>query len=714
MNKLAMIAACVLSACSLDTADGTVEEGNAALLAGKVDEAVQLYQEAAASLPESPPLNFDRGLAASLSGAHEEAVGLLLRALDSKDKALLQKVQAALGTAYARDALALERVPPPAPDPAAPAEAEPGPPKIPEPAMDKWKLAVGFLQDALLLDPNDAESRRTLEVALLRVDPPCATRDDKYEDNDNRDAAKPIEVKVEEPNQSQDPNNAPEPNKDVLRAREQVFSCPDDDDWYALDLAAGDRVELAPTVPKDAGRLAFEVLRPDGTKAWQWTSAAQVKLAPGLERPVEPAPRFVFTVAPNEAGKWLVQQTNVDSDEVSYGLEVVVRPACEKNEDRYEDNDLAATAKQLTPGPVPDLKRCPGDEDWYGVTLAEGESLFMYAQPEGQDDSAEKPKEGEPPKPPPFRIEIVDETGAVRSRGAPIDKSQVSTLLMPGAGKYLVRVFDADPGVSAPYEGRYSLQVEVVPPCPEGDDRFEDNDDALSATDFMAASAPPDAGNGMPQQPQGPPVIFARVCPNDVDWWKITTDGTKPQIASLVFDHAQGDLSLELLDEAGAASVMTSDTSSAAQNGEAVALPMAEKPAPDPNAPPAPAPDPNAPPDPSAPKPEPKTYTLKVAAKADGQNFYLLRLDQPSGGGGDSNDQKDDSEDSKDDKDPQDSKDQADKADPKDQQDKGEQKDQQNPLQDALDNLDRNPENLPARDAARKSPLANQKPLKDW
>ena len=70
MPKLVLIAACVLSACSFDTADGTVEEGNAALVAGKVDEAVKLYQEAAASLPESPPLNFDRGLAASLSGAH--------------------------------------------------------------------------------------------------------------------------------------------------------------------------------------------------------------------------------------------------------------------------------------------------------------------------------------------------------------------------------------------------------------------------------------------------------------------------------------------------------------------------------------------------------------------------------------------------------------------------------------------------------------------
>jgi hypothetical protein len=31
-----------------------------------------------------------------------------------------------------------------------------------------------------------------------------------------------------------------------------------------------------------------------------------------------------------------------------------------------------------------------------------------------------------------------------------------------------------------------------------------------------------------------------------------------------------------------------------------------------------------------------------------------------------------------------------------------------------LDKLDRNPENLEARDSARKTPLAGQKPVKDW
>ncbi len=183
-----LIGACVvMSGCGFETTDGTVENGNEALAAGKVDEAVAAYAEAAARLPESAPLNFDRGLAASLAGAHEEAASCCCGRWRPKDKVLEQKVKSAIGTAYAREALVLERVPQPAaPGPdgaAAPATNEP--PQIPEPAMAKWKLAVEFLEDALTLDPKDAEARRTLEVALLRVDPPCATRDDKYEDNDN-------------------------------------------------------------------------------------------------------------------------------------------------------------------------------------------------------------------------------------------------------------------------------------------------------------------------------------------------------------------------------------------------------------------------------------------------------------------------------------------------------------------------------------------------
>ncbi len=677
---------------TFETADGRVEDGNRALLEGKVDEAKAHYDEAAQSLPESAPLNYVRGLAASLAGDHAGAADHLLKALDTKDKAFEQRVKAALGIAYAREALALERMPQPAPDPATAPDAgkaeESGAPKIPEAAMEKWKLAVTFLEDALVLDPTDAEAKRNLEVALLRVDPPCTTRDDSFEDNDSQAMSKPLEVKEDEPNATQQDGAAPTPNKDVLRFRQQLFSCPDDEDWYRVDFAEGDRVELSATAAKEAGRLKIELIRPDGSRMGELlTSSEKVR----------------FTVGRAEAGTWRIHEKNLDFDEVSYGLEIVVRPACGKNEDNMEDNDSAGEAKTVTPGPLPDLKSCPGDEDWFSLVLAEGESLFLYAQPGDQPkEEGDKDKDAQPV--PALDVEIYDETGTVRATGAPAGQARVSTLLTPGPGRYLVRTKSAATGFgkdkTEPFEGRYSLQFEVVPPCPEGDDRFEDNDRVEAATDFAEASKPPEQAQGMPQQQQqGPPVVFARVCPGDADWWSFTSTGEKPEIISMTFDHGQGDLDMTLWDEVGTTEIANSRTSSASQNAEVVPLPMAEK-----------KDDKNQAQGGSAQAPEPapaKVYRLEIRGSSpEQQNFYLLRLDQPSGGGGDSGDENEQ-------QDKQD-KDEQKKNDEKKDEDKKDEKDEQSPLKDALDKLDKNPENLQARDAAKKSPLANQKPLKDW
>ncbi len=726
VSTVAALAGCEST---FQTNDGTVESGNASLGEGKVDLAKARYDEAATTLPESPPLNYLRGIAASATGDHKAAADLLLRALDTKDKTLEQRIKAALGLAYAREALAIERTPgeSPVPDPTADPSAAPVAPdaatteaSTENKAIETWKLAVTFLEEALVLDPADAESRRTLEVALLRVDPPCATRDDTFENNDSKTEARLLEVGVEEPVASEsDPNQAPSEaaSKDVLRFREQLFSCPDDDDWYALDLAAGDRVEVAVTVPKEAGKLGFELFAPDGERVTEIPMSGD---------------KVRFTVPPMREGRWVVHQTNIDLDEVSYGLEVVVKPACGKTEDTFEDNDTVAVATTITPGPVPDLKACPGDEDWYALVLAEGESLFLYAQPEepkgDEKDKEDKAKKDDAPVVPGLEVEILDETGTVRAKGAPTGLSRVSTLLTPGPGRYLIRVRSAErgfgPDKSEPFEGRYSLQVEIVPPCPEGDDRFEDNDLPEYATDFAQASAPQDPQGGgapspdgavpMPAPQQGPPVVFARVCPGDTDWWSFTSTGEKPEMISMTFDHAQGDLDMVLWDEAGTTELSRSELSSPEQNGEVVALPMAPKDdkKPDTQAPTTPDTAPVQTPD----APAPKTYKLQIKAKADGENFYLLRLDQPSGGGGDSGEDSDESEESDDPQDPKDGDDKKDepKDEQQDPQDPKDKKEEQNPLKEALDNLDKNPENLPARDAAKKSPLANQKPLKDW
>ena len=112
----ALVVALALGGCegAFDTSDGTVDDGNEALLAGQAEVAAAKYAQAAAELPETPQLNLDRGLALVQAGKYEDGVQRLLRALDSREKAFLHTVHAALGDAYARWALSIEKAPQPA------------------------------------------------------------------------------------------------------------------------------------------------------------------------------------------------------------------------------------------------------------------------------------------------------------------------------------------------------------------------------------------------------------------------------------------------------------------------------------------------------------------------------------------------------------------------------------------------------------------------
>ena len=77
-----------------------VEEGNEALAAGEAGAAIAAYESAAESIPESAGLNYDRGLALSDLGRHDESTQMLLRALDTRDPKLKADVLSALGLAY--------------------------------------------------------------------------------------------------------------------------------------------------------------------------------------------------------------------------------------------------------------------------------------------------------------------------------------------------------------------------------------------------------------------------------------------------------------------------------------------------------------------------------------------------------------------------------------------------------------------------------------
>jgi hypothetical protein len=666
----------VLASCDsplFQTDHGGVDDGNEALAAGEAGAALVSYEEAAESIPENPGLNYDRGLALSALDRHDESTQMLLRALDARDDELRGRVLAGLGLAYSRWGQHVERTgegPPSAPsvDPSSLVDGPPPTegPSAAEAALPKWERAVEHLEDALALRPTDKDVLRNLEVALLRVDPPCVARDDEAEENDAPGAPFTIELAAEAPPEAASNPEVPgseEAAQDKLSWKRALLACPQDADWYAVRLEPGDRLSASLDASDGPAPLGLSLYAPGGTD--------QLRPPPDASELVT---SLDLTAASMGGGDYLLQVSNPQSDEVPYGLEVQVRPACHRVEDHLEDNDTRADAQDVTPGSIDGLKLCPGDPDWYAVTLAEGESLFIFASPQGDEEEDDDPEEGDAPEPPSLELAIYDGEGRPIADGAQAEAARVATLLDPGEGRYLIRV-----GGPITLETRYQLLVQVVPPCPDGDDGHEDNDIVEDGTDLMALMAP-EGGAGPGGQPGGPPggqggppaPVLMRICPGDVDWLTLKSDPEAPTVVSLIFEHAKGDLAVRLTDETGVEVLQDIDLSSPEQNGESVGLPPEE---------------------------EPKAYALEVRGKEDGENFYLLRLEQPKGDG-DGDSQPNDEE--------QDPPDEDDPPPP----DEPEEPEDQSPMEDRLDKLDHNPKNLEALKKALQS--RRGPPEKDW
>ena len=664
----------------LETTHSGVDDGSAALAAGRIDEAIAAFEEAATEVPESHALNYDRGLALSAAGRHDEATQMLLRSLEVDDGELRFRVYAALGLAYARWGLDIERSgggTPAAPDDAGSDETAVDPAAA---ALSKWERAVDHLEKALALRADDQEVLRNLEVALLRVDPPCSSRNDEHEPNDTAAQAAKIELAApEEPAQSTEPSG-PQAIRDEEVWKRQLTACPDDADWFEVDLQPGDRLTAKLVAPSEAGRIGLSLHAAGGTPRLRPPAGDEIVLD-----------TLDYSVGSTAAGPHLLRVTNIEGDEVSYSLDVTVRPACARTEDQFEDNDQPSHAALLTPGAIDNLKLCPLDEDWYAVVLAEGESLFAFVSLMEEEDSGKKAEPADDgtgaPPPPPIFLDFIGPDGAVVSKGAPTGQGRVATLLTPGEGTYRFRV-SGEPGL----EARYQLMLQVVGPCPDGDDQLEDNDSAIDAADFAAAAQQaaqaPGGGAGAAAPPgQGPPPpMLLRICPGDEDWLKFQAEPEAPVVISAVFEHAKGDLSLTLYDELGETELMKSDQSSPDANGEGVALPEVEV---------------------------PTFYSLRVAgADPAAENFYLLRMDSPSGGGEDGESDEEEQEEQEE-QPPEDEEQEQEQEEPEPEEQQPPQEEEQTPLEDALDKLDHNPQNLEAVRAQR-SPLANHPPEKDW
>jgi Ca-activated chloride channel family protein len=136
-----------------------VEQGNAALQAGKAEDALAHYDKAIGKLPGAPGLHLDRGAALYALSRFDEARQEFLNATQGPDQAVKANAFRNLGNALSK--------------------------------LEKHKDAVEAYKHALALQPDDKAAKWNLEIALRKQkEEEKKKQDDKDKDKDKKDDKK--------------------------------------------------------------------------------------------------------------------------------------------------------------------------------------------------------------------------------------------------------------------------------------------------------------------------------------------------------------------------------------------------------------------------------------------------------------------------------------------------------------------------------------------
>ena len=338
-----------------------------------------------------------------------------------------------------------------------------------------------------LANPQDDDFGVTVKLA---VKPECRRTEDEHEPNDSVGAAKAVEAGKIEP----------------------LRMCPGGHDWFAVNVGEGESLKVTAQTKLMAGELKLEL-----------TDASGNVLGAGEKGEKDSVVALAYG---RPAGPVFIHAFGSDDVEAVYGLEAEVIPVCPKREDKHEENDDIAGAKPLTPGDHEELQLCPGDPDYFHVAVTAGESIVAHLSAE--------PLVGTP------QVEVLDASGKRVVGGFTLQGGKLAMALDPGAGAYYIKV-DAEGVIQA--DSKYDLKIQILPPCPEGNDQEETNDTAENAKTLE----PPEQGQqpgaggppgqpGQPQQPPKPKQKLLRICPGDQDWFRIpVTPETPLMMASIEF-----------------------------------------------------------------------------------------------------------------------------------------------------------------------------------
>ncbi len=158
-------------------------------------------------------------------------------------------------------------------------------------------------------------------------------------------------------------------------------ACPDDPDYYSIDLGAGDELDVSLAFTHAEGNIDLRLIQAStGRTVASSTSTSDHE-------------RIDYTAAAAGTYYILVDLTT-DSGEtpgngynMAVAIEPFVPPTCE--DDAYENNDSALTASPIDAGSFPDLQSCPDDLDFYSVDLGVTQEITVdltFSHAEGNID----------------------------------------------------------------------------------------------------------------------------------------------------------------------------------------------------------------------------------------------------------------------------------------------------------------------------------------
>lgn len=313
---------------------------------------------------------------------------------------------------------------------------------------------------------------------LVTLTPGATCTDDGYEDNDDLAGAAMI-------------------SEGILH---DLQVCPDDPDYFWLQLAAGESIQADIAFIHAQGDLDLKLYDGGGGQVDASTSSTDGESVSYTTAEQD----FIYVHVYGPAGA-----RNL------YDLTVQLEGGDTCIDDFYEENDSTADASAMAEGFYTDLRHCEQDPDYYEVYLLAGETLdatIGFTHANGNLD-----------------LKLWDAAGQELDASLTTTDDEHVQHTASSSGSVFIHVFS----LGDTTRNAYDLDIAISPAASCTDDEWEENDSFADASDPVF----------VPGENQ---LTDLQVCTGDDDFYKFVMLSGESVTATITFTHAAGDLELVL------------------------------------------------------------------------------------------------------------------------------------------------------------------------